>query len=60
MEGEEETEEEDTEEEDDIEDKSVTWLGNALIKGEYATWLEVKESYHGMKLVLDQYEELSE
>jgi len=66
MEGEEETEEddmeeeEDTEEEDDIEDKSVTWLGNALIKGEYATWLEVKESYHGMKLVLDQYEELPE
>eukprot|EP00957_Ditylum_brightwellii_P138285 10540434-Ditylum_brightwellii.AAC.1 len=28
--------------------------------GEDVTWLKVKEYYHGMKLVLNQYEELTE
>jgi len=30
------------------------------VKWERTTWAEVKEYYHGMKLVLDQYEELAE
>mmetsp|Transcript_12658 Transcript_12658/g.18716 ORF Transcript_12658/g.18716 Transcript_12658/m.18716 type:complete len:88 (-) Transcript_12658:16-279(-) len=32
---------------------------NDANEGDEATWLEASESYHGMKLVLDQYEELA-
>eukprot|EP00957_Ditylum_brightwellii_P159381 12132210-Ditylum_brightwellii.AAC.1 len=35
--------------------ESLLWF----VEDKDATWLEVRELYHGMKLVLNQYEELA-